>query len=345
MLRRALFPLVLVLLSSLLALLAAEGIVRALGLGGAVRAHFRPGIFRADPGLGWALSPGYRGVRLEDHSRVPTTTNALGFRGPEWDATRLGSELRVLVLGDSCTFGLGVADDETFPAQLESLLRARGVEAAVFNAGVPGYNTAREALVFERLADRVQPQLVIVTWLPNDALPPLEYVEVRDGYLVKDVERYEKWRNRIDNRGLSRSALYRFVRIRGRILRERIGARDRAWQEKLRPAALRASTDALQRIDSRSREIGAETLLVLLPRREQLDGSLASASLAHVAAFARARGMRVVDLLQIWSEAAVDTRALFLNDNVHLNAQGYREMARVVADATAAQTGAPLAIR
>ncbi|MGH7124774.1 MAG: hypothetical protein ACREFI_10405, partial [Stellaceae bacterium] len=42
----------------------------------------------------------------------------------------------IVAFGDSLTAGLGLAQNEAFPAQLEAALKARGSEATVLNAGV-----------------------------------------------------------------------------------------------------------------------------------------------------------------------------------------------------------------
>lgn len=58
---------------------------------------------------------------------------------------RIGAEPRVPVivaLGDSLTAGLGLPQDQAFPAQLEAALKARGREVRVVNAGVSGDTTA-----------------------------------------------------------------------------------------------------------------------------------------------------------------------------------------------------------
>ena len=49
--------------------------------------------------------------------------------------------LRIVALGASNTAGWGVAPSESYPAQLEALLAAKGVPASVANAGVPGDTT------------------------------------------------------------------------------------------------------------------------------------------------------------------------------------------------------------
>jgi acyl-CoA thioesterase-1 len=47
----------------------------------------------------------------------------------------------VVALGASNTFGKGVSRGEAYPAQLEALLRARGLNARVINAGINGDTT------------------------------------------------------------------------------------------------------------------------------------------------------------------------------------------------------------
>lgn len=48
----------------------------------------------------------------------------------------------VVALGASNTAGKGVSPDEAYPAQLQTMLRARGVDVNVVNAGISGDTTA-----------------------------------------------------------------------------------------------------------------------------------------------------------------------------------------------------------
>jgi hypothetical protein len=88
------------------------------------------------------------------------TTDSLGLRGA--DRAIDESALRVLCLGGSTTFGATVSDDETWPAQLEGQLTARGQRAQVFNAGVNGYMTRQKVAWAEALLPRLRPDVVIV---------------------------------------------------------------------------------------------------------------------------------------------------------------------------------------
>ena len=78
----------------------------------------------------------------------------------------------VLAFGDSLTAGYGLAPHESFPRQLEALLRERHPGASVANAGVSGDTStdgrARLARVLARLTAR--PDLAIVELGANDLL-------------------------------------------------------------------------------------------------------------------------------------------------------------------------------
>jgi lysophospholipase L1-like esterase len=89
------------------------------------------------------------------------------------------------------TWGFGVAEGQTFAAQLEAALASKfpGRDIQVLNAGVPGYGTADELHFLESRAAVLEPDLVIVQFLPeNDfienRIPAQSGAEVRDGWLV-----------------------------------------------------------------------------------------------------------------------------------------------------------------
>jgi acyl-CoA thioesterase-1 len=77
--------------------------------------------------------------------------------------------LRILVLGDSLTAGLGVDPADAFPAKLEAALKARGHDIVITNAGVSGdTSTAGAERLDWALGDPVD--AVILELGANDAL-------------------------------------------------------------------------------------------------------------------------------------------------------------------------------
>jgi hypothetical protein len=81
------------------------------------------------------------------------STTARGVRGDEGD----GSRPRILVLGGSNTFGPGVGDEQTWPAQMALHLP----DYEVVNLGVSGYMTRQKVALGRKHLD-VTPELVLL---------------------------------------------------------------------------------------------------------------------------------------------------------------------------------------
>ena len=105
---------------------------------------------------------------------VPVTVNADGFRGHETGVEKPAGCYRIIVLGDSATFGVHVGDDETYSALLEGMLNAdpgRGKRTfEVINAGVIGYSTRQGLVYLQRDLFRYSPDCLIVSFAINDTV-------------------------------------------------------------------------------------------------------------------------------------------------------------------------------
>jgi hypothetical protein len=75
---------------------------------------------------------------------------------------------RIVSLGDSFTIGYEVNAEDTFSSVLERELGAKGLSVEVLNCGVSGYSTAEEYLYLERELWKYHPDLVLVSYFPND---------------------------------------------------------------------------------------------------------------------------------------------------------------------------------
>jgi acyl-CoA thioesterase-1 len=92
-------------------------------------------------------------------------------------ATQAG-EIRLLMLGDSITAGYGLARSEGPPARIQALLREKGRNVRVLDAGVSGDTTAGgRARIQWALADR--PHAAIVALGGNDGLRGLTPAQMR----------------------------------------------------------------------------------------------------------------------------------------------------------------------
>ena len=146
--------------------------------------------FAADAVLPWKLDADRTERVRTDEFDVRYTHNSLGFRGRDRPFEKPPGAFRIVGIGDSFTYGVGVDDDATFLARLESALdarTARRVEA--INLAVPRYWPEPETLVLQHYGLKFRPDLVLVGIAPNDVEDTrrgLAGLRVSRGYLVTD---------------------------------------------------------------------------------------------------------------------------------------------------------------
>ncbi len=105
---------------------------------------------------------------LPEGAQMQVQLNRAGLRGP---LPSPGQRV-VLVVGDSFTFGEGVATADTFVAQTTARLANDGAGAPLLlNAGVPGYGTSDERYRFEAWLKRFKPKAAVLVYVPNDPIP------------------------------------------------------------------------------------------------------------------------------------------------------------------------------
>ena len=75
----------------------------------------------------------------------------------------------IVAMGNSLTAGLGVAEEQAYPAQLEALLRSNGYRFRVVNAGISG-ETSSGALSRTKWTLTLKPDIVILETGANDGL-------------------------------------------------------------------------------------------------------------------------------------------------------------------------------
>ncbi len=115
------------------------------------------------PVRGWAVTPNLRDVAAFPGARV--SSNSRGVRGRREHAQpKPRGVVRLLVLGDSFTFGDEVSDDETYAADLERMLP----DAEVVNLGVHGYGHDQMLLYLREVGARYQPDVVLLGFVYAD---------------------------------------------------------------------------------------------------------------------------------------------------------------------------------
>lgn len=80
----------------------------------------------------------------------------------------------IVAVGDSLTAGLGVAEDQAYPAQLARRLQAGGYNYQVINAGVSGETSSGALSRIEWVVSSLRPDIVILETGANDGLRGLD---------------------------------------------------------------------------------------------------------------------------------------------------------------------------
>jgi hypothetical protein len=238
--------------------------------------------------------------RLPPGARATYALNSHGLRGPEPDPARP----KVLFVGDSFTFGEGVAEEDTFAARVERALAPRfSPPPQSIAAGVPGYGSENEAARLPEWLSEFRPRAVVVVYVPNDPIPLDEEVQHEDLMSIGTTE--------------SGPYVWRLVRrVAGRASSDRaveewydsfyFGARSERWD------AARAALAEMKRL---STQAGARFGVVLFPLLHRLSERPFARIDETVAAACAAMGAPVLDLTPVL--AREPDRALWVHPTDH----------------------------
>ncbi|MCA9002676.1 MAG: SGNH/GDSL hydrolase family protein, partial [Planctomycetes bacterium] len=267
--------------------------------------------------------------------------NALGMRGPEWESNRTPDEFRVLCVGDSCTFGKGVLEKDSWPRQLEALLQGRfegtptARRALVGNLGLNGGDGRTYESLYRSIGDALEPHLVVIGYNLNDFPNSIQAIDQK-------VFRQASLRTMIPEGlrdSMNRSALYRTLRATYYHMR-----RDRDWKV----AENMAAQSATQPIDSpvwmqQRRHLeairdlaaarGGKTLVLLFPYESQLYlESFDKTAIRRMEEICADLDLPFIDLASCFVDAVKETGASYFlrGDRYHPNAEGYSVVAQSV---------------
>jgi lysophospholipase L1-like esterase len=290
------------------------------------RALDYPEVFDQDADLFWRLRPNQTVTSRFFEGRT-YRINDDGLRGPAIPAIK--SRRRVLLLGNSCTFGWGVARDSTFASMLQQRL---GDDYLVINAGIPGYSSLQGRRFLERDLVFLQPDFVVAMFGWNDQWAAAS--EIAD----KDQPHRSRWLVAIQNR-LARLHTYRLLK---KLLLDMTMPPPDDLFDRHAPV-YRVSFDDyyanLREICQTADRFNAQCILMTEPQPSNLSYGVEvsghPAVLRHqqynatVRALAQAEGLPLVDAARAFD----DHDNLYDNvrkDYIHFNARGHALIARLL---------------
>jgi GDSL-like Lipase/Acylhydrolase family len=345
-------------LSLAIALVAAEGLLRAF-----------PMLLPLELQIALEDSPEARGVSHPYVGNLHTPSGALVVRTSEFElsyptdahgfnnADPWPATADIVAVGDSLTFGYGVAPDEAWPA----LIARKLPNTKVINLGLIGAGPQQHLRIYETFGVPLEPRILLIGFFPaNDFWD----AEMFDAWLKSGVGgNYMVWRDfggdndeRIGflREALRNSYLYNWARFVREIYRNWRAGEPKDLQLangshlKLRPDDLAQKTasikpgnpvfelavDALERINGIATSHGTRVIVILQPGKEEtylplVDGTTTDPG-APLRAALEVRGIEYLNLLPVFREHAKAGANLFFEIDGHPNLKGYRLIAEEV---------------
>lgn len=300
----------LLLASALVALLVGEAGARLLGSDG---------------------GSGYAPLRTGRKHRAPI--NSAGYRDLERARAKPPGVRRMVCLGDSFTWGVGILFDDAWPQRVERMLtRTRGETWQAVNLAEPGMNAVEQVGRLASEGFAYQPDVVVLGWVLNDS----EDEDAAEARRARDWEEEEHREPGLADALAARSALFRIVRTRIRATvenRRRISGYQSMYDDGY--AGWVGARDALSKMGGMCRAQGVPFLVVIFPLfANPLDERYPFAEPHNkVAQAAGEAGAKVVDLLPAFR--TVDWRLLVVDgaNDEHPNEVAHRIASQVIAAA------------
>ncbi len=266
-----------------------------------------------DAGLGWVNEPGFHDPDFYGPGRA-LSINAQGFRGRADVAPKPApGRDRVVCSGDSFTLGYGVADADTWCAQLASFLP--GLETV--NMGQGGYGVGQSYLWYRRDGASLRPRVHLFAFITADFGRMMResflgygkpVVRVRGGELVIENVPVPRGSYRAPWLVSRREA---FASLGSVALLRRMLGRERDSTPGDPTELPRVATSIFAELARIDREQGTELVLVYLPMRGEGAGDARIARFVRNAA--RNQGLRLVDLVEEAQQLPPEQRkALYL---------------------------------
>jgi lysophospholipase L1-like esterase len=325
--------------------LAAPQLPRTEALDGASRAL-------PDSVLGHRYRPHSRAIHRTPEFTVEYAIDARGRRARRAPEPADSSAVRIVVLGDSFTFGDGNAEEDVWVRVMERALRERGQAVDVVNAGVEGYDTRSELLYLREIAPEIRPDVVVLGFLANDVYTnaPLEAPAPKSagehrggGFALHAVE----WAKRTAMR--SDRVYAQLFLLSSRREFYAASPRERAARQ------IELTRELVGSMESWCRESGAAFVVVSIPqqfaavaqaRGYRFPGVDPTVIDARLAGLARERGFPWIEALPALADAyREDEIDLFHRVDGHLTPAGNRVVGELAAGALAPIVAARAASR
>ncbi|MDH4222408.1 MAG: SGNH/GDSL hydrolase family protein [candidate division Zixibacteria bacterium] len=131
-----------------------------------------PRYYKKDAELFWRIRPN-QSIKGKFFMDGVYHINSKGYRDYEFTDNKTKNMTRIIIMGNSCTFGWNVDLEETYAKILEKLLNQNLPETGyeVINAGMTGYSTYQGLRLLKREILKLHPDIILISYGWNDMCP------------------------------------------------------------------------------------------------------------------------------------------------------------------------------
>ena len=291
-------------------------------------------IFIYDEKLDYKNKPNFHGkFSGQLFNSVEINVNSLGFRDYEFDLEKTPDIYRIMVVGDSITFGAGVELEDTYVKETERLLLHSNLRPSqLINAGVSGYHFEHYNLFIKDNVNKFHPDHIIVGFCINDIRPR---DVVRQRYIVRATHRLplDSMIKHNVKRIIKKSPsfqLFSHLIFSTKYKRQNYNAMwitqvNMSWQNEI---LLRKLEDMFKEVSHFTKEKGIRFSIIIFPEMNQLiDPKKYSASRDSLLRFLNDLDIDHLDLYDTFGKKEDFSKYYLKGDSVHFTVEGHRIIA------------------
>jgi len=306
-------------------------------------------IHKASAFFEWELVPGSSG-----HGSLGECyhINSAGFRDTEHSLKKQAGVRRIMVIGDSFTFGMRVNLEDTYPKQLERMLHSAKIKSEVINCGVVGYNMWQHYEQLKRKVIPYKPDLVILGLFEDDLGSSIPKYSESNRYSGGNPFGQKRILGIIGNVSLlnflrNANTLFEYKNRyrRGHAYLKGIEERKKSWgpsnptnhnyiimSGKMEKQRCKEFLDALKQFVVTAKDAGARVLVIMIPDSVQLNEPDMQAVNRFVEQVCGEVGVPFIDMTPVL-EAEDDHPSLYLFPiDAHNSPKGLKLIAKSIAD-------------
>ena len=274
--------------------------------------------------FGFVLSANSERTETTKEFTYTSRTNSLGFRAREI-APRTAGQYRVMLLGDSFFWGVGVENSETISSVMEDI--GKPILSA-YNFSTVGYNTVQELLVAQSYVKSLKPDHVILGFfIGNDIISnAITFVDENGNYAISG-----EWEGRIRSE-LRRSMGLLFHSVIFRIIALSVYIPRVRYQIAITDDVIAKSYERISELRQLAINSGSEFSVVIFYPQDSVQGGIVEAwsnsrkagQLVYL--YCQEKSIPVLDLIRYMNTPEHKSRYFYARDG-HLNKEGNKLVA------------------